>query len=77
MDLDVSVNLVSCLLFEKMGLRELKSIDIILYLAYRSIKVPRRVSGNVLIQFDKFFYPIDFIVMDNEGEDRIKLILLQ
>ncbi|XP_070667485.1 uncharacterized protein [Malus domestica] len=34
------------------------------HLADRSIKTPRGVIEDVLVQVDKFYYPIDFIVLD-------------
>ena len=35
-----------------------------LQLADRSVKVPRGVVEDVLVQVDKFHYPVDFIVLD-------------
>ena len=49
-----------------MGLGELKATTIKLSLADRSIKVPRGVVENVLVQVEKFYYPVDFVVLDIE-----------
>ena len=35
-------------------------------LADRSIKIPKGIVEDVLIQVDKFYYPVDFIVLDTE-----------
>jgi hypothetical protein len=37
-----------------------------LQLADRSVKIPRRIVEDVLIKVDKFYFPMDFIVLDTE-----------
>ena len=37
-----------------------------LQLADRSVKVPRGIVEDVLIKVDKFYFPMDFIVLDTE-----------
>jgi hypothetical protein len=37
-----------------------------LLLADRSVKVPRGIIEDVLVQVDKFIYPVDFIVLDTQ-----------
>jgi hypothetical protein len=37
-----------------------------LVLADRSVKVPRGIIKDVLVQVDKFIYPVDFIVLDTQ-----------
>ncbi|KAH9750378.1 hypothetical protein KPL71_013853 [Citrus sinensis] len=53
-------------IFKQLGLGELKSTPIILQLADRSMKIPRGIIEDVLIQIDKFYYPVDFIVIDTQ-----------
>jgi hypothetical protein len=38
----------------------------ILQLVDRSIKKPRGIVEDVIIKVDKFFFPVDFIVLDTE-----------
>jgi hypothetical protein len=38
----------------------------ILQLADRSIKIPRGIVEDVLIKVDKFYFPVDFIMLDTE-----------
>ena len=45
---------------------ELKPTSITLSLADRSIKIPKGTIEDVLIQMDKFYYPVDFVVLDTE-----------
>jgi hypothetical protein len=47
-------------------LGELKSTSITLQLANRSVKKPRGIIEDVLIKVDKFYYPVDFIVLDTK-----------
>ncbi|RVW62968.1 Retrovirus-related Pol polyprotein from transposon 297 [Vitis vinifera] len=36
-------------------------------LADRSVKIPRGVIEDVLVQVDKFYYPVDFVVLDTDS----------
>ncbi|RVW19467.1 hypothetical protein CK203_117202 [Vitis vinifera] len=42
----------------------MKPTTITLSLADRSVKIPRGVIKDVLVQVDKFYYPVDFVVLD-------------
>ncbi|KAH9800793.1 hypothetical protein KPL71_000796 [Citrus sinensis] len=66
LDLGASVNLLPYSVYRQLGLGELKSTPIILQLADRSMKIPRGIIEDVLIQIDKFYYPVDFIVIDTQ-----------
>jgi hypothetical protein len=64
LDLEASVNLFSYSVFRSLNLGELKPTFVTLLLADRSVKVPRGIVKYVLVQVDKFIYPVDFIVLD-------------
>lgn len=49
-----------------MGLGELEPSTTTLLLVDRSIKIPRQIFEDVLVQVDKFFYPVDFFVLDTQ-----------
>ena len=66
MDLGVSVNLLLYSMYRQIGLGELKPTSITLSLADRSIKTPKGTVEDVMIQVDRFYYPIDFVVLDTE-----------
>jgi hypothetical protein len=61
-DLGASVNLLPYLVFQSLNLGELKPTSVTLLLADRSVKVPRGIIEDVLVQVNKFIYPVDFIV---------------
>jgi uncharacterized coiled-coil protein SlyX len=66
LDLGAGVNLLPYSVYQQLGLGELKPTSTILQLADRSIKKPRGIVEDVLIKVDKFYYPVDFIVLDTE-----------
>ncbi|XVF72371.1 hypothetical protein PTKIN_Ptkin12aG0116600 [Pterospermum kingtungense] len=67
LDLGASVNLLPFSVYKQLGLGELKPTPVTLQLADRSTKVPRGVVEDVLVQIDKFYYPIDFIILDTQS----------
>ena len=79
LDLGASVNLLPYSMYKKLGLGELKPTSITLSLADRSIKIPKGTIEDVLIQVDRFYYPVDFIVLDTEpvavGPNHVPIIL--
>jgi hypothetical protein len=66
LDLGASVNLLPYLVYLQLGLGELKPTMVTLQLADRSMKRPRGIIEDVLIKVDKFYLPVDFIVIDTE-----------
>ena len=79
LDSGASVNLLPYSMYKQLGLGELKPTSITLSLADRSIKIPKGTIEDVLIQVDKFYYPVDFIVLDTEpvalGANHVPIIL--
>ena len=66
LDLRASVNLLPYSMYKQLGLGELKPTSITLSLADRSIKIPKGTIKDVLIQVDRFYYLVDFVVLDTE-----------
>ena len=58
------MNLLPYLVYEQLGLGELKSTSIILQLVDRSMIVPKGVVEDVLVQVNNFYFPVDFIILD-------------
>ena len=79
LDLGASVNLLPYSMYKQLGLGELKPTSITLSLADRSIKKPKGTIEDVLIQVDRFYYPVDFVVLDTEpvavGPNHVPIIL--
>ncbi|RVW30108.1 hypothetical protein CK203_104520 [Vitis vinifera] len=66
LDLGASVNLIRYSIYKQLGLGELKPTSITLSLADRSVKIPRGIIEDVLVQVDNFYYPVDFVVLDTD-----------
>ena len=79
LDLGASVNLLPYSVYKQLGLGELKPTNITLSLANRSVKIPKGIVEHVLVKVDKFFYPVDFVLLDTEpiasGPNHVSIIL--
>ena len=79
LDLGASVNLLPYSMYIQLGLGELKPTNITLSLADRSVKIPKGIVEDVLVKVDKFYYPVDFVVLDTEpienGPNHVPIIL--
>ena len=79
LDLGASVNLLPYSMYKQLGLGELKPTNITLSLADRSVKIPKGIVEDVLVKIDKFYYPVDFVVLDTEpienGPNHVPIIL--
>ena len=73
------MNLLPYSMYKQLGLGELKPTSITLSLADRSIKIPKGTIEDVLIQVDKFYDPVDFVVLDTKavamGTNHVPIIL--
>ena len=79
LDLGASVNLLPYSVYKQLGLGELKPTTITLSLADRSVKIPKGTVEDVLVHVDKFYYPMDFVVLDTNsvamGANYVPIIL--
>ena len=60
------MNLLPYLVFQSLNVGELKPTSVTLLLANRSVTMPRGIVEDVLLQVDRFIYPVDFIVLDTQ-----------
>ena len=79
LDLGASVSLIPYSVYKQLGLGELKPTTITLSLVDRSVKIPKGIVEDVLVKADKFYYPVDFVVLDTEpmaeGTNHVPIIL--
>ncbi|KAL5564257.1 hypothetical protein UlMin_027421 [Ulmus minor] len=79
LDLGASVNLMPYSVYLQLGLGEIKPTTVVLQLADRSERKSRGIVEDVLVQIDKFYYPVDFLVLDTiaivNTKSKIPLIL--
>ncbi|XP_076885022.1 uncharacterized protein LOC143534409 [Bidens hawaiensis] len=74
-DLGASINLMPYSLYEKLELGELTPSRMSLSLADCSVKYPRGIIENLLVKVDKFVFPVDFVVLDMEADEKVPIIL--
>ena len=79
LELGASVNLLPYSVYKKLRLGELKPTTTTLSLADRSVKISKGIVENVLMKVDKFYYPMDFVVLNTEpvaiGANYVPIIL--
>ena len=79
LDLGASVNLLPYSVYRQLGLGELKPTNITISLADRSVKILKGIVEDVLVKVDKFYYPVDFVVLHTEpiaiGPNHVPIIL--
>src|ERR1044072_7847063 len=74
-DLGASINLMPLSMFRRLNLGEVTPTMISLQMADRSIKTPYGICEDVLVRVDKFVFPVDFVILDMEEDERVPLIL--
>ena len=65
-DLGTSVKFLPYLVHVDLGLGELEPTNITLQLADHSVKIPKGIVKDVLVQVDKLYFPVDFVVLDSQ-----------
>ncbi|CAH9108666.1 unnamed protein product [Cuscuta epithymum] len=73
-DLGASINLMPHSLFKKLSVGELQPTTVALQLADRTIRYPIGIMEDVLVKVGKFYFPVDFLVLDME-EMEVPVIL--
>nr|GEY10550.1 reverse transcriptase domain-containing protein [Tanacetum cinerariifolium] len=74
-DLGASTNLMPLSICKKLSLPKLSFTQIILELADRSTNRPAGIAEDVFIKVGRFYFPIDFVVVDYVVDPRVPLIL--
>ena len=79
LDLGASVNLLPYSVYKQLRMRGLKPTTITLSLEDRLVKIPKDIVEDVLVKVDKFYYLVDFVVLDIEpvavGANYVPIIL--
>ncbi|XP_022841946.1 uncharacterized protein LOC111365637 [Olea europaea var. sylvestris] len=74
-DIGASINLMPLSVFKKLGLGKVNPTTLTLQLADRSITYPKGIIKDVLVKVDKFIFPVDFVVLDMEEDEKVPLII--
>ncbi|GJU70669.1 reverse transcriptase domain-containing protein [Tanacetum coccineum] len=62
-------------IWNKLGLPDLTSTRMVLELADRTISKPLGIAENVFVKVGKFYFPVDFVILDFVADPRVPLIL--
>ncbi|GKE52472.1 reverse transcriptase domain-containing protein [Tanacetum coccineum] len=74
-DLGASINLMPLFVWKQLSLPELTSTRMTLELADRSTVHSKGVTEDVFVKVGKFYFPVDFVVVDYDVDPRVSLIL--
>nr|GEV36908.1 reverse transcriptase domain-containing protein [Tanacetum cinerariifolium] len=74
-DLGASINLMPLSIWKKLKLPTLSDTKMVLELTDRKISKPTGVAKNVFVKISKFYFPVDFVVLDFIANPRALLIL--
>nr|GFA34223.1 reverse transcriptase domain-containing protein [Tanacetum cinerariifolium] len=74
-DLGASINLMPLSIWKKLKLPTLNDTKMVLELADRTISKPTSVADNVFVKVGKFYFLVDFVVLDFVADPRVPLIL--
>ncbi|XP_061371264.1 uncharacterized protein LOC133313865, partial [Gastrolobium bilobum] len=73
-DLGASINVMPLSMMKKLGITEVKPINMILQLADHSTKQAYGVIEDILVKVDKFIFPMDFVILDIEEDTAVPMI---
>ncbi|GJU99624.1 reverse transcriptase domain-containing protein [Tanacetum coccineum] len=74
-DSGASSYLMPLSIWKKLGLPDLTSTRMVLELADRTISKPLGIAENVFVKVGKFYFPVDFVILDFAADPRVPLIL--
>ncbi|XP_038875126.1 uncharacterized protein LOC120067659 [Benincasa hispida] len=74
-DLGASINPMPLSIFKKLNIGNARPTTVTLQLADRSITHPEGKIEDVLVQVEKFIFPVDFIILDYEADTEVPIIL--
>ncbi|XP_070026134.1 uncharacterized protein [Nicotiana sylvestris] len=74
-DLGASINLMPYSVFKTLDIGQPTSTSMRLQIANRIMKRPLGIIDDVLVRVDKFFLPIDFVILDYKFDYEVSIIL--
>ncbi|XP_038695435.1 uncharacterized protein LOC119992714 [Tripterygium wilfordii] len=69
LDLGASINLMPFSVYKELGIQGMKKTTVRLELADRSVRHPKGIVEDILVQVDKLILPADFIILDTEESE--------
>ncbi|XP_019226404.1 PREDICTED: uncharacterized protein LOC109207859 [Nicotiana attenuata] len=69
--LGASINLMTYYVFKTLGIGQPRATSMRLQMADRTMKRPLGIIDDVLVRFDKFILPADFVILDYEVDYKV------
>ncbi|XP_050897175.1 uncharacterized protein LOC127103992 [Lathyrus oleraceus] len=70
-----SVSLMPLSIYKKLGIGTVQDTRMTLQFADRSVRRPFGIVEDILVKFDKFFFPVDFVILEIPEDEEIPLVL--
>ncbi|GKE41624.1 reverse transcriptase domain-containing protein [Tanacetum coccineum] len=74
-DFGASINLMPYSLYASLYENTLKLTRMSIHLVSHTYQYPMGVAENMLVQVGKFVFPVDFVILQMEEDDKVPLIL--
>ena len=74
-DLGASISLMPYSLYSRLELKELVPTRMCFELKNKTTQFPKGIAGNVLVKIDKFVFPVDFVVLEMEEDEKVPILL--
>ncbi|GJT19121.1 zinc knuckle CX2CX4HX4C containing protein [Tanacetum coccineum] len=74
-DLGASISIMPLSMYKRLGMGKLEPINMMIEMANNTKCTPKRIVENLLVKFDKFIFPVDFVILDMVEEFRMPIIL--
>ncbi|GKD02122.1 transposon ty3-I gag-pol polyprotein [Tanacetum coccineum] len=74
-DLGASINVMPFSMFKQLQIGNLQPTNMMVEMADMTKKAPKGIIENVLVQIDKFIFPVDFVIIDMVEDPNVLLIL--
>ncbi|GJT34323.1 putative reverse transcriptase domain-containing protein [Tanacetum coccineum] len=74
-DLGASISVMPFSMFKRLGLGNLRTVNMVIEMADRCMQSPKGIVENVLVKIHKFIFPEDFIILDIVKDNKVPIIL--
>ncbi|GJU46829.1 transposon ty3-I gag-pol polyprotein [Tanacetum coccineum] len=74
-DLGASINVMPFFMFKKLQIKNLQPANMMVEMADMTKKAHKGIIENVLVQIDKFIFPLDVVIIDMVEDHNVPLIL--
>ncbi|XP_016459600.2 uncharacterized protein LOC107783141 [Nicotiana tabacum] len=74
-DLGANINMMPLAIYTKLGIGRARPTLMLLQLDDRTVKRPKKILDDVLVQVGRFVLPADFVILDCQVDEEIPIIL--